>query len=49
MKRLQIIKQQQMDDLSTLNKEGADIKLKTESLLEKLNNIKIRQEGLSDR
>lgn len=49
MKRLQTIKQQQLDDLSTLKKEREDIKSKTESLIEKLNEIKTRQEHLSNR
>ncbi|KAK3933248.1 Fructose-bisphosphate aldolase [Frankliniella fusca] len=49
MKRLQRIKEHQVTDLLNLEKERADLKSKVEVLVEKLNDVKNKQEELSDR
>ncbi|XP_052128302.1 nuclear pore complex protein Nup88 [Frankliniella occidentalis] len=49
MKRLQRIKEHQLSDLSNLEKERSDLKSKVEVLVEKLNEMKKKQEELSDR
>ena len=49
MKRLQRVKDQQLTEIATLQKERAELKSKAEELVEKLNGFKIKQEELSER